>query len=350
MPEGLSLQMTYLSNYQLGLAAEPITGGPRKLAHLATKAEQANIGNFYAMEAWRETIVPMTACALHTQNIKLGTAVMQIYPVNPVMVAIQAAELQQTSAGRFSLGLGLGGKFVVSRWYGVSHDRPLRRMREFIEIIRGVHASAGGQPFSYRGQIFDLRKYHLGDEPVLDVPINIAAVGPKMQELAGELSDGVMIGPLHSTEYLDRVWHRLAIGASRSGRNATDIQVYYHQITACHTDIEQACALARRSIIYLAQHEPYVKQFQLLGFGTEAVEINGLVRQHMYERAERLVTDTMLERLTVFGSPSECRRQLRSCKYAEAIPILMLVPFRTPENQILDSYEILIDGLTMQPL
>ena len=96
---------------------------------LAESAERAGLDRFLAMEAWRETIVPMAAASLRTSRIGLGTGVMQIFPVNTVQVAVQATEVQELARGRFELGLGLGAGFVMPRWFGVPYERPIRRMR-----------------------------------------------------------------------------------------------------------------------------------------------------------------------------------------------------------------------------
>lgn len=336
-------------NNRLSLAVGPRAGGATHPPSLAAAAEKACLGRFLVMEAWRETVVPITAFSLHTQRIGIGTAVMQIYPVNPVIVALQAAELQELSEGRFSLGLGLGARFVVPRWFGVEYDRPLQRMREFLEVIRGIHTS-GGRPFSYDGSLFQIRKYSLGEKLLAPVPLHIAAVGPRMQELAGELADGVMVGPLHSDSYLECVRDRLATGAVRTGRDASQVEIFYHLITACNPDNEYARRLARRSIIYCAQHEPYLQRFRAEGFGQEAQRMNEFVREHQEDRAEALVSDAMLERFTVAGTPAECREQLKVHLNRDASPVLMLVPFRITDAEVSASHRYLLDELTSRPL
>jgi alkanesulfonate monooxygenase SsuD/methylene tetrahydromethanopterin reductase-like flavin-dependent oxidoreductase (luciferase family) len=330
---------------RLGLAVGLRNLGALEMADLAQAAESSGLSRFVAMEAWRETVVPLSACALRTQRIRLGTGVMQIFPVNPVMVALQSSALQELSGGRFALGLGLGAAFVVPRWFGVPYERPMARMREFLEIVRGVHASAGATPFSYDGEVFTIRKYSLGDAPVPPVPLHIAAVGPKMLELAGELADGVMVGALYSPEHLVEVRERLAVGAVRAGRDPAQVEVSYHLIAACDDDGDRARSLARRSITYCTQYPHYLKRFEAEGFGPLAEEIGQLVRAHENGAAEARVSDAMLERFAVAGTPAECLEQLRPHLAGDALPTLTLFPFRVSEQDVMASHYRLLKEL-----
>lgn len=330
---------------RLGLAVGLRNLGALDLADLAQAAEGTGLGRFIAMEAWRETVVPLSACAMRTEQIGLGTGVMQVFPVNPVMVALQASALQELSGGRFSLGLGLGAAFVVPRWFGVPYERPMTRMREFLEIVRGVHASAGTAPFSYDGELFTIRKYSLGDVPVRTVPLHIAAVGPKMLELAGELADGVMVGALYSPDHLVDVRQRLAVGAARAGRDPAEVAISYHLIAACDDDGDRARSLARRSITYCTQYPHYLKRFAAEGFGPLAEEIGQLIRAHDDDAAEARVSDAMLERFAVAGTPAECREQIRPHLAGEALPSLTLFPFRVSEQDVMASHYLLLKEL-----
>jgi alkanesulfonate monooxygenase SsuD/methylene tetrahydromethanopterin reductase-like flavin-dependent oxidoreductase (luciferase family) len=330
---------------RLGLAVGLRNLGALDMADLAQAAESTGLNRFVAMEAWRETVVPLSACAMRTQRIGLGTGVMQIFPVNPVMVALQASALQELTSGRFTLGIGLGAAFVVPRWFGVPYEHPMTRMREFLEIVRGVHASAGATPFSYDGELFTIRKYSLGDAPVRPVPLHIAAVGPRMQELAGELADGVMVGALYSAGHLADVRERLAVGAARAGRDPAEVEISYHLIAACDNDGDRARSLARRSITYCTQYPHYLKRFAAEGFGQLAEQIGQLVRSHENDAAEALVNDAMLQRFAVAGTPAECREQLRPHLAGDALPSLTLFPFRVSEQDVMASHYLLLKEL-----
>lgn len=311
------------------------------IVDLGRVLEDGGFERVWLGEAWREPVVPVTAMALGTSRIGLGTAVSQIYPVNPVIVAQQAAQIQEVAGGRFALGLGIGAAFVVERWFGVPADRPLRRTREFIEIVRGVLASPERGPFTYEGELLRTRKYQLPfAERAVDVPINLAAVGPKMQELAGELADGIVVGALHSLEYMEETQARLAAGAERAERDVGEIDLWYYLTCCVSEDGDRARALARRSLVYLAQYPHYLKVYDREGFGEVTQRMAALAREKRMDEAEAHVTDEMVERFCVAGTVDECRDQLRRFDAYPGVPVLHLVPFRMAEDEVRQSFRL----------
>lgn len=312
-----------------------------ELADLARALEDGGFERVWLGEAWREPVVPAAALALGTTRIGIGTAVSQIYPVNPVVVAQQAAQLQELSDGRFALGLGLGAGFVVERWFGVAAQRPVRRMREFIEIVRGVLASPERGPFTYEGELLRTRKYQLPfAQRAVDVPINVAAIGPRMQELAGELADGIVVGALHSPEYMDQTRARLQAGADRAGRSVDAVTIWYYLTCCVSQDGDRARQLARRSLVYLAQYPHYLRVYEGEGFGPVAHRMAELAREKRMDAAEAEVTDAMLERFCVAGTLDECRDQLRRFAAYPGVPVLHLVPFRIEESEVRESMRL----------
>lgn len=316
---------------------------------LAVELERGGFERVWLGEAWREPVVPATAMALKTSKIGVGTAVSQMYPLNPVIAAQQAAQLQEVAEGRFALGLGLGAKFVVERWLGVAYERPLRRTREFIEIVRGVLASPDTGPFSYEGEVLSTHKYRLTfAEQAVHVPIHLAAVGPRMQELAGELADGIIVGALHSPEYMEQMRARLAAGAAKADRDVDNVEIWYYLTTCVAHDSERARGLARRSLVYLAQYEHYLAVYEREGYGEITRRIAELVRNRGMDGAEALVTDDMIERFCIAGTPAECRDQLRRFADYPGVPVLHMIPFRTDEAEVRESVRLAATLLTAE--
>ena len=304
------------------------------IARWAQECERAGAKSVWLGEAWRELAVPLAASAQATQHAQIGAGVMQIYPAHPVLAALQAVQLQELSNDRFELGVGLGAGFVVERWFGVSYERPLIRAKEFIEVVRGAMASRHGEPFSYEGEIFRTHRYRMpfGTE-TSDVPILLAAVGPKMLELAGEVADGVVLGALHSPEYLAEVRRRLARGAERAGRDPARLAVHAFVICAADADAEHARTLARASLAYSAQYPHYRRRLKDEGFGELGDRIAQRVRAHDQAGALGLIDDAMVDRFAVAGTPAECRDRLGHVTAEIDEVKLTLVPFRIDETE-----------------
>lgn len=308
---------------------------------LVRRLEAGGFDRVFFGEAWREPVVPMAAALLGTSTVGVGSAISQIYPVHPVVVAQQAAQLDELAPGRFSLGLGLGASFVVERWFGVPYDRPLRRAREFADVVRGVLASPEEGPFTYSGELFSVTRYRLPfAETAVRVPVHLAAVGPAMQTLAGEVADGVVVGALHSERTMEQTVARLGRGAARRGRTLDDLTIWYYLACCVSTDPDRARAMARRSLVYLAQYPHYRAVYAEEGFAAEAETIAQLVRQKEMDRAEREVTDEMIGRFAIAGTVAECRDQLRRYAGYPGVPVLHLIPFRMDEAEVQESFRL----------
>jgi alkanesulfonate monooxygenase SsuD/methylene tetrahydromethanopterin reductase-like flavin-dependent oxidoreductase (luciferase family) len=324
-------------------SSTPIATG----VELALELERGGFERVWIEEAWREPVVPVAATTLGTTSIGVATGIAQIFPVNPVVVAQQAAQLDEISCGRFTLGLGLGASFVVERWFGVDYERPLTRAREFIEVVRGVLASPENGPFSYEGAVFNVRKYRLPfAERAPRVPIYLAAVGPKMQELAGEVADGIVVGALHSPRYMELVQERLATGAQRGGRSAADVDVAYFLPCAVSHDSARARELVKWTLAYTAQYPHYQKILVDEGLEDEVERIYRSLRERDFEGAHAAVTDEMVDRFTVAGTIDECRQQLRRYADYPGVPVLSLIPFRIGEDEVVESLRLSAQGLT----
>jgi hypothetical protein len=134
-------------------------------------------------EAWgTDAITPLALIAARTKTIHLTAGIMQIGARTPAMVPMTAMGMQSTSGGRFILGLGASGPQVIEGWHGVPFDRPIRRTREHIEIVKMI---ARGKRLEYHGEIYDLplpggqgRAVRPAAEPV-DIPIYLASLGPQ---------------------------------------------------------------------------------------------------------------------------------------------------------------------------
>ncbi len=172
---------------RLGLSLGYQTAWSTPADHLALTQEADRLGFsvVWTAEAYGSDSPSMLAWfAGQTQRIDLGTAVMQIPARTPAMTAMTAATIDSLSGGRFRLGLGVSGPQVSEGWHGVRFGKPLKRTREYVEIVR---AAIARQTVSYDGEFYTLplpdgpgKALKLGFHPVREqIPIYLAAVGPQ---------------------------------------------------------------------------------------------------------------------------------------------------------------------------
>ena len=146
-------------------------------------------------EAWGPSTVPwMTLVAAHTERIQIGTSILNVYSRSPGAIAQEFAALETISGGRMVCGLGSSGHRVIEHFHGVPFNRPLTRIREYVDII---NALVKGERLDYEGKIFTLKRgFRLEyDRPRDHVPIYIAAITPKSIRQTGEIADGIF--PIH---------------------------------------------------------------------------------------------------------------------------------------------------------
>ena len=146
-------------------------------------------------EAWGPSTVPwMTLLAANTERIGIGTSILNVYSRTPGAIAQEFAALETISGGRMVCGLGSSGHRVIEHFHGVPFDTPLRRLREYTEIINTL---ISGERLNYEGRIFSMnRGFRLDyDRPRDHVPIYIAAITPKSIHQTGEIADGIF--PIH---------------------------------------------------------------------------------------------------------------------------------------------------------
>src|SRR5882724_3080230 len=177
--------------------------GSSKADHvaLAQEAERLGFHSLWTAEAYgSDSVTPLTWLAAKTSKILVGTAIMQMPARTPAMTAMTAATLDLMSGGRFLLGLGLSGPQVVEGWHGQPYGKPLAKTREYVDIVRTVLAREG--PLEHHGQHYDI-PYQGPDATGLgkplkiivhprraDLPIYLAAIGPKNVQLCAEIADG----------------------------------------------------------------------------------------------------------------------------------------------------------------
>ncbi|MBM3944138.1 MAG: LLM class flavin-dependent oxidoreductase, partial [SAR202 cluster bacterium] len=163
-----------------------------ELVDLARLAERRGFESVWVPEgSGRDALTLLTAMARATSRIRLATGILPIFNRTPMTMAMSAAGLAAASGNRFILGLGTGHKGPVEGGHGVPFGRPLGRMRETVLIVSGL---LRGEAVTLEGKDFSVRDARLGKAvDGVKVPVYIAALGPKMVALTGEMADGALL-------------------------------------------------------------------------------------------------------------------------------------------------------------
>lgn len=294
---------------QIGLL---LTALPASLAiEYAQRADHAGFRTAWFPEiTFADSFGPATAAALRTDRIGIATGVVGIWSRSPVTMTLQAATLQQLSGGRLLLGLGVQARGYVEAWHGQRYTKPIAAMRDFVTILRRAFA---GELVTHEGEVFSVRNFHLDMELPVPPRITIAANGPKMTELAGEIADGT-IGWFQSLEYLrDVTMPALRRGAERAGRTLDGFEAsvgFPAVITEDDSGIELAKGQAMMYATALGSAPAYLESARAAGFGDAAEAIGERVRAGDLRGAVGLVSDEMVDALLIAGSPARVRARI----------------------------------------
>ena len=294
---------------------------------LAKEADKLGYSVVWAAEAYGSDAATVLAfIAAQTEKIDVGSAVFQIPGRTPANTAMTAATLDTLSNGRFRLGLGVSGPQVSEGWHGVRFDKPLARTREYVAIVRMALAR---QKVQFDGEFFTLplpdgpgKALTLTVHPVRDnIPIYLAAVGPKNLELAGEIADG-WLAIFYSPEYADE--HRAGIEAGRvkAGKTMDGFDVVATVPVVIGDDVD-ACAVPLRnySALYLGGMGSRDKNFynQLavrMGYDEAAAAVQDLYLSRDYAGAAGAVPFDFIDKTALIGPPERIQERLHA--YAEA--------------------------------
>lgn len=182
----------------LGVAGLPLADA----AAIARDAEAAGAGTVAVGEASVDTFAVAALLATATSRARVLSGVAT-WARPPVLTAMSAATVDELAGGRYTLGLGPMPPAWNRDWYGIDPTRPLARMREYVEVVRGALRTGPGRPLDVQGEHFQVRGYarmHPAYRP--DVPVHLAATRPGMARLAGEVADGVLVNWLHTVPWL----------------------------------------------------------------------------------------------------------------------------------------------------
>jgi 5,10-methylenetetrahydromethanopterin reductase len=262
----------------------------------------------------RDAIVPMAAYAAVTDKIKIGSGVINNWTRNIGLLAATFLTLDDLAPGRIICGLGAWWDPLASN-VGIERKKPLKAMRETIEILRRL---LNMENVTFEGEFHQVKGIELdvvhGRREPRDVAIMIGATGPKMMEMTGEIADGAVLNYCVPPEYNDAAMKQLEAGAKKAGRSLDDID--RPQLIVCSVDEDREKAMDNtRELLtqYLAQ-QPHIAKAS--GVSPDIVkEIQTILgwpaTREQIKQAKHLVSNELIERITASGTPDEARAKVQ---------------------------------------
>jgi len=325
---------------KLGLALGYWAGGPPAgAADSIAEAERLGFDSMWTAEAYgSDALMPLAWWGASTRSLKLGTAIVQISARTPAATAMAAMTLDHLSGGRLLLGLGVSGPQVVEGWYGQPFAKPLARTREYIGILREIWARQG--PVTSEGPHYPLpvpdgtglgKPLKSSIHPLReDIPIYLAAEGPKNIALAGELCDGwlaLFFSPYHDDFYREALHDGLSRPNARRSANEFEVAATVPLIVT--DDIEAAAdALRPMYALYFGGMGAKSTNFHAnvairMGYEQEVAKIQELYLGGHKQEAAAAIPTRLVEQMTLIGPKEKIRDDLEA--WRESIVTTVLV-------------------------
>ena len=306
---------------------------PHDVAALAKLAEDVGLESVWVSETWgSDAAVLATWIAAHTSRIAIGTGILQMPARTPAETAMAAATIDHLSDGRFRLGLGVSGPRVVEGWHGLPYGSPLARTRDYLAIVRA--ALAREEPLVYEGEIYTVpvpggegRSLKMNVVPLRkDIPIYLAAMGPKNVAVTKEIADGwlpLLFSPEHAGLF--------ELSEVRPGFDVAPMV-----LTSIGDDVAAARNVVRPDIaLYIGAYGPKTRNFyadlvRRYGFEAEVDAIQAAALEGRMGDATAAVTDEMVTALALVGSVDAVRDRLQA--YADAGATSVLAMTKAPDT------------------
>ena len=293
------------------MGLRPPGGNWRDTLDMAERVDGLGYSCIAMGESWAEdAFTSLAQVAAVTSRVRIGTSIVPIFARSPSNIAMTAGNMDVMSEGRFFLGLGASGALVIEDFHGEKFSKPLTRMREYIDIIRKAIA---GERIDHEGEFFKTQRFRLRFKTFRDsIPIYIASLSPPSLRLTGEIADGwlpIFLAPSR----MDAAVAELKAGAESAGRSLDDIAMSPQVSVYVTDDIAGARDRERPHIAFYigGMGVFYHRYMRRIGFAEEADRIREAYLGRERDRAARLVTDEMVDAMTIIGNPEECRDQMQ---------------------------------------
>lgn len=275
----------------------------------------------------RDAFVTLDRVVRATERVRVGTGLTSIYARTPATLAMSTATLQNYSGGRFFLTVGTGGIGFVTRGHGTAIERPVRRMREAVEIIRPL---LRGERVTYNGDFHSMDDFHIREPADIEVPVYLGALNPKMTQLAGEVGDGVLANFLTVERCEEKVKPWLAAGREKGGRDDAEPLIATLALAPPaiegDDDFAEKMLPLRRRVAFYGASPHYRNVLDEAGYGEEADAISAAWLGGDQEGAVALVSTQMAEDLTLAGSDEVLAAKLQAYDDAGIYPVVYPVP------------------------
>ena len=293
----------------------------------ALELEEMGYSGILSAETSHDPFLPLAFAAQHTKEVDLITGIAVAFARTPMSLANIGHDLNATSKGRFVLGLGSQIRPHITKRFSMPWSSPAARMREFILAMRAIWANwYDGESLEFTGKFYThtlMTPFFTPTNNDYGAPrVFLAAVGPRMTEVAGEVADGIIIHAFTTEKYLREVTiPAIERGLEKSGRSRDDFEISYPCFVITGRDekeLAEAKVATKRQIAFYGSTPAYKPVLESIGAGDLQGELNTMSKQGRWAEMGTLIDDEMMSAFAVEGEPDAIAENILS-RYGDIV-------------------------------
>ena len=300
----------------------------QEMIELARLADQTGMESVWMSDhlCFRDSLTTSMALLASTDRIKVAAAPMSPYSRAPIISAMSIATMEEFAPGRVVASPGTGNAAALKE-AGIDSPRPLKTMREYVEILRRL---LRGDAVRFQGEVFQLNGPKMGFFPSRPIPMYLTAVRSRMLQLGGEIGDGVLLSGGCSPGYIQRCLGDIELGAKKAGKSLKDIDVAGFITASVSEDPREAIEANKLFLAYIFRNTHHADNIRLGGCKVDQEGLAAAVGKRDWDGAKKYISDDVVYAHSIAGAAKECRTQLETfIKGGLDLPVLL--PMGTQE-------------------
>src|SRR5262245_51804356 len=275
---------------------------------------------------FRDSLTTSMVLLASTKRIKVAPAPMSPYSRHPIISAMSIATMEEFAPGRVIASPGTGNAAALKE-AGIESPRPLKTMREYVEILRSF---LNGETVNFHGEMLQVNGAKMGFIPSARIKMYLTAVRPKMLQLGGEIGDGVLVSAGCAPGYIAQCATEVKRGAEKAGTSLADMDVAGFVTASVSQNPKEALDAHKMFLAYLLRNANHAENIRLGGNKVDKASLAAAVAKRDWEAAKKFISEDVVHAHSIAGTAAECRSQLESfIKGGLNLPILL--PMGTQE-------------------
>lgn len=299
-----------------------------EMVELARLADEVGMESIWMSDhlCFRDSLSSATAFLTTTKRIKVVPAPLSPYSRHPIISAMALATMEELAPGRVCATAGTGNAAAMEE-VGIKVTRPLKTMREYMEVLRSF---LSGETVRFHGEVFHINGAKMGFRPSSPIRIYMTAVKPMMLRLSGEVGDGVLLSAGCAPKYIAQCIAEIEKGAERGGKSLRERDIAGFITTSVSENAREAIDASKTFLAYIFRNKHHAENIRMGGGRVDQESLAAAVGRRDWEGAKKLISDEVVFAHSITGTPAACRKRLEEfVKGGLNLPILL--PMGTQE-------------------